>query len=84
MKKILLFALMAMVLAPAYAQECQCKMSGREIISEINNATWSGGLGSWDFAEAIYNVRNDSSFRKALKDYIESSCTVENNKIKCR
>lgn len=82
MKKFLLAALVSMFVIPVYADE-SCNCDGREIVRGIKDATWSGG-GVWDFAEAIYNVKDDSSFKSALKYYIESNCTVKDNKIQCK
>lgn len=82
MKKFLIATLLSMALIPVYAQDCNC--DGKSIIGKIQDATWFGGTAQWDFAKAIYNVKDDSSFKSALKSYIESNCTVQNNKIQCK
>lgn len=81
MKKVFLAALLLMFLSPVYAEECQC--DGREIVKKIRDVTWAGAA-KWDFAAAIYNVKDDNSFKSALKYYIENNCTVQNSRIICR
>ncbi len=82
MKKFLIAALLSMLVIPVYAENCAC--DGKSIISKIQDATWFGGTATWDFAKAIYNVKDNSSFQSALKSYIEANCTVQNNKIQCK
>lgn len=58
-------------------------LSKNDILDVVQNET-SKFSGREKFAKAIYNVKNQSDFRRAIKEYIEKYCTVQDNKIKCQ
>ncbi len=83
MKKVLMTFLVCLILVPAYAQECKCDLNSTAILEKIKSATWFYS-GANDFAYSIYQIKDQSYFKAALKSYIETNCTVQNNKIQCR
>lgn len=58
-------------------------LSKNDILDVVQNET-SKFSGREKFAKAIYNVKNQSDFRRAIGEYIEKYCTIQDNKIKCQ
>lgn len=94
MKKFLIAFSLIMLLSVNLSAQANCNCTSEDILNKFEN------LKSYEKRDLLHNllwwsdsstkslivneIKDSSAFRSALKDYINSNCSISNNRIICR